>query len=229
MRARDDLLAGAALAAEQHGRERRRGLLEPREALLHRGRARRRAGPRRSGPRGAGASGGSAAAWLADRERLVDREEDLVAIEGLEQEVRRARLHRLDRERHRAVRGDQDDRHVGRALLHLAEAAPCRPCRACARRRSRRRSGATRARRSPPRRGDLVRVVTGLLEQRREHHARRRDRRRRPGLATSLCSPCAARCSRRTVRGASAEQGIRGGLARILGSRPRDPCPPRRS
>jgi hypothetical protein len=52
-------------------------------------------------------------------ERLVDAVDQVLVAKGLLDEVDRAVLHRLDRHRHVAVAGDEDDRHD---RMHLVQA-----------------------------------------------------------------------------------------------------------
>jgi hypothetical protein len=60
-----------------------------------------------------------AAAARVELERLVDAVEQVLVAERLLDEVDRAGLHRLDRHRHVAVAGDEDDRQDRVALVEL--------------------------------------------------------------------------------------------------------------
>ena len=166
--ARGDLLARAALAAEEHRGHRGRGLAEAAHRVEHRGRG-AHDGTVLAGRR----LGRLVGRHRRARERLADREEHLVAIEGLGEEVRRARLHRLDRERHRPMRGEEDDGHVAVLALHLGEQLHAVHA-GHAHVRHDHIDAAGRERRERLRAGaDVARLVPCLRDQRREHHADR--------------------------------------------------------
>jgi hypothetical protein len=119
-RARDELLADAGLAGDEHGRVRRRDAEHAVEQLAHRGRA---------------ADDVLEAVALAELlrehrhlaeeapllERLRDAEEDLVLLERLRQEVVRPAADRLDGGRDGPVRGHHDDLRVRRDLLGVLQ------------------------------------------------------------------------------------------------------------
>jgi hypothetical protein len=112
-RARHELLARAALAADEHDRLRLGGAIDEREALGHRGRSSEdvtTADRALDGP-----------LHLRCAHRLVEHVEHVLAFERLEQEVRRATLHRFHGELDRAVRREHDDGQLRVAGLELRE------------------------------------------------------------------------------------------------------------
>ena len=109
--ARDQLLAGAALAPDQDVRVGRRNLADE---LRHPAHARRRADHAPVGP-------GLAQAALQERvlaadppfgERALDRMQEVVVVERLDDVVDRAVAQRLDRALHRRVARHEDDRQL---------------------------------------------------------------------------------------------------------------------
>ena len=117
--AREQLLAGAALAEEQHGRLARRGLHHD----VHRPAPRQR----RADDRATALLGelGLEAAVLDEQrlllERVLDDPHHVRALERLGDEVVRAFLHRIDRGLDRAVRGHQHDLGLRRDRLRRAQ------------------------------------------------------------------------------------------------------------
>ena len=125
-RARDELLAGARFAGDEHRRARLRQAADRAKHLLHRrrlaedlGRVRDVGGRRRRVPR------------LV--ERAPNQRHRVVDVERLRQVFERAALERGDRAVEVRVRGHDDDRHLRMALLHLVRAAraPIRPACGC--------------------------------------------------------------------------------------------------
>ena len=118
-RAREQLLAGAALAEQQHGRLARRGLHHD----VHRAAPRER----RADDRAAALLGELRleAAVLDEQRLLLERvahdPDDVRALERLGDEVVRAFLHRVDGGLDGAVRGHQHDLGLGRDRLRRAE------------------------------------------------------------------------------------------------------------
>ena len=108
-RARDQLLAGAALAGDQHGRVGLRDLVDRRAHLLHR----RRVADHRAVREALGQLA-VLAAQLVLGERALDDEAQLVGRERLADVVARAELHAAHGGVDRRIRGDQQ--HRGRRL-----------------------------------------------------------------------------------------------------------------
>src|ERR1700682_3392861 len=109
--ARQQLLAGAALAGDQHARIRSRDHVRLRELLLHAGAA----GDDLRAPvliRGAEAG---------DPQRLLHLVEELLFVDRLGENAERAHLRRLHRSRNGAVRGEDDDLQTRPAVLQLLE------------------------------------------------------------------------------------------------------------
>ena len=121
-RTREQLLAGAALAFDEHRRVARRRALQRERDLLQ---ARifaddlRRAAPLREFLLEQDVLGGQATL----RERPLDEQQEVIGVDRLGQEVERAVLHGRDRVLDAAVRGHHDDRQVGVDLLRRAEDA----------------------------------------------------------------------------------------------------------
>src|SRR5690606_20738606 len=121
----DELLAGTALAGDEHGRRMARDLRRDLERLRHRGRLR---DDLAVAPPGAAflAQARPLAAQRLALLRLLKDEDELIRAERLRQVVVRTALHRLDGELGAAVRGHHDD-HAGAAaaaiLLEELEAA----------------------------------------------------------------------------------------------------------
>ena len=115
-RARDQLLAGAALAAHQHGDVGVGDLLDDVAHLLH-----LRVVAAQEQQLGLGARAPAQPLDLllerALLERLLEGELELLDLERLAQEVGRAEPHRLDDVARLAVPGEHHHRHVGQALL----------------------------------------------------------------------------------------------------------------
>ena len=116
----DELLAGPALAHDQHG-HRRAGhrLDELVESLRLRGAAHQLVGvllARQLGP-----EVDDLAAECPLLQRPADERQDLVFLEGLGDVVERPELHRRHRRAHRLDRGDEDDLHVLVEGLQLSE------------------------------------------------------------------------------------------------------------
>jgi hypothetical protein len=123
--ARDQLLAGAVLAQDQHVRLRRRGALDQR---IDAGDGRRAAEQRRLAARGrrghgrrALALGRHGRARIAQRRGGAHRREQALVRPGLGNEVGRAALHRLDRDLDAAMGGDHHHHRFRVALQDLAE------------------------------------------------------------------------------------------------------------
>src|SRR5690606_22508744 len=113
----DELLAGPALAGDQHGQIRLRGACDERVDLL----------PRAAGTDEAGrrlVRGAAGACELAPQpallERTIDREQQLVGAERLRQVVVRTGLYQLDRRIDGTERGDDDHVQLGTSRAHLA-------------------------------------------------------------------------------------------------------------
>ena len=148
-RARDELLAGAALAGDQHARVDVRRAADQREHVAHRRAVadqvaearcgRRRGAARGSPPRARAARARARRCGAPPRARTAGH-----VVEG-------ARAHRLDRGVDAAERGHQDDRRRRAAARAARRPARCRTSRACGCRRARRRSRARRAQRRAPR------------------------------------------------------------------------------
>ena len=130
----------------------------------------------------------------ATRERFRDRREELAPGERLRQEVDRARLHRVRRDRNVAVTADEHDRQVAVAPARARPGDRARSARACERRsRCRRRQRAAPGRGTPaPRRTSRpgnrrpaagVRPPGASTGRRR---SRRRCRCRSPGLPLAV-------------------------------------------
>ena len=116
-RARDQLLAGAALAGDEHGGVARRDLLDRAPHDRHLLAAADQLGEPAVGL-GAQVVGhrlglAAAAARRAQLERALDLEAHDLGLDRLGEEVERAELHRLDRGLDGAEPGDDHDRHVG--------------------------------------------------------------------------------------------------------------------
>ena len=120
-RARDDLLAGAALAGDQHARPAaRRSCGSARRSRASRGSCRSgRRTTRSDRRRGAGA--GSPPRARAARRRARASSEQRVALEGLGDVVEGAGVHRLDGGVDAAEGRHQHDRRVGPQLADLPE------------------------------------------------------------------------------------------------------------
>ena len=118
-RLRHQLLAGARLAADQHGEV---GLRDLPDRLEHRAHARPAAHqvPHAELALDARAQQAVLARELRALERAPDDQADLVVVEGLRDVVLGAELHRLDRDLLAAVRGDHHDRRLGLALARAA-------------------------------------------------------------------------------------------------------------
>ena len=119
-RARHDLLAGAALAADEHARTAARDLADQREDLAHRGALADQLAHRR------GLVDGTAqpAVLLFERaafECALEPEQQRVALERLGHVVEGAGVHRLDGRVDAAEGRHQHDRRVGAQLADLAE------------------------------------------------------------------------------------------------------------
>ena len=111
--ARQQFLAGAALADDQHARVGAGHHVRLREALFHDGAARDDVGaPFLGGVREAG-----------DLQRPLDLVEQFLLVDRLGEEAERAHLRGLHRIRNRAVRGEQDDLEAGPAVLQFLEQA----------------------------------------------------------------------------------------------------------
>ncbi len=108
------LLAGAALAGDEHGGRRVRHALDHREDRRSSpGSARRaRTCPCRRRRRSGTAPGAAPSGWRPPGRSPSRRSVDRVLLERLLDVIERARLDRLDGLAHRAVRRDHDDRHV---------------------------------------------------------------------------------------------------------------------
>ena len=121
-RPREQLLAGAALAFEQHGRVGRRGAVQRQRHLLQ---LRiladdlRRAAPLRELLLQEDVLGRQAPL----RERALDHQQQMIGIDRLGEEVERAFLHRRDGVLDAAERGHDDDRQLGIELLRRAQHA----------------------------------------------------------------------------------------------------------
>ena len=110
MRARGDLLAGAALAEQQHGRVGARDLAQRVDHRLHR----RIAVGQPAGRSCLALALLAAVAQPAALERARHQQAQLVGpLDRLLEVVERAELHRLDRGLDRAVRGQHDDLDLG--------------------------------------------------------------------------------------------------------------------
>ena len=123
-RARDQLLAGAALAGDQHGRVALRDGVDAVEQPQHRRAApddRPRAVRARLALRQLGARLLQLALERALRADALHLQDDLVDVERLGEVVVRAFLERGDRVGDRGVRGDQDDVGARRLLAHAPE------------------------------------------------------------------------------------------------------------
>jgi hypothetical protein len=118
--ARDELLAGAALAPHEDGDVGVRDLLDDLPDVLHRTVV---AAVGHDVVLGAGAAAErlDLAPERPVLEGLLERELELLDLEGLAQEVARAEAHRLDDRARLAVAGEHDHGHVGQALLQLAQ------------------------------------------------------------------------------------------------------------
>ena len=115
-RARDQLLADAALALDQHGRVGRRGAADRRHHLLQR----RALADHLMADFDVLLQRSVLVAQAALLERVADRHEQAIgALERLVEEVGRAALDRLDGRAGRAVARDHHDRH---GLVHRAQA-----------------------------------------------------------------------------------------------------------
>jgi hypothetical protein len=114
--ARDELLAGAALADDEHGRHRPGDAIDAREDLAH---APRSADHALEDERAAGrvVVVRVGLAHVVRGEQLADEGDEARRIQRLLQVVRGAELQRLDGRVHRAATGDHDD--GGRRLLRL--------------------------------------------------------------------------------------------------------------
>ena len=127
-RARDDLLAGAALAGDEHGGVGRRDALDQVVCLLHRG-ALPDEGVESRQPSRLQAQPLHLLAQAAVRRRPVDRDREDVELDRLVDEVVGAHADGSDRRVEAAERGEHDDGHVGAAAhdalakLEAAEAA----------------------------------------------------------------------------------------------------------
>src|SRR5439155_732647 len=119
-RARHQLLAGPRLAGQQHGAAGGTDAADEVVDGLHRSRAPDQALERRRllHPLPQVAILG---AVLAHLERLADDQLDRLEVEGLEDVVEGAELHRVDRRLHRSEGGQQDHRYVGVQLAQLGE------------------------------------------------------------------------------------------------------------
>ena len=132
-RARDELLARAALAGDEHRRRRsrRRGRAGRRPAVIGRARAEEVVEARRA----LGDRAPQALDLLAQRAVLRPRARaasaQRVELERLGDEVVRAGADRGDRRLEAAEGGDDDDRHVRRGWRRCARRARARSCRAC--------------------------------------------------------------------------------------------------
>ena len=118
----DQVLAGAALAGQQHGGGRADG--HARDQVPQRRDRRRRADDAAAGCTGVAAFAAELPHFTPEPRRLeraLDRRRDLVQIEGLVREVIGAELHRLDGGLDAGVRGQQDDQDVLVELLDLAQ------------------------------------------------------------------------------------------------------------
>ena len=178
----DELLAGAALAGDEHARLRRRDLLDLLEEPLH-----RRALPDHLVARARARRRGRATSRASSRrvEHVLDADEHALAVERLLEEVARAELDGLHRVVDRRVTADHDDRQLARRLVAggCARAPRGRSCRAASRRRSRGRPGAAGVRE------DLERLLGGLgLDDLRSPRPRARAR---------ACGGCSSRRRRR--------------------------------
>ena len=114
-RAREKLLARAAIALDQHARVARGHALRLREEVLHE----RGAGDDVLAPRLADARGDAGAA--VQRERALDLREEVVRVVGLGEIAEHAALHRGHGVGNRAVRGENDHRKAGVRRLDLVE------------------------------------------------------------------------------------------------------------
>ena len=112
---RDELLARAVLAGDQHARLGRRDAVDGGQHLLHRVRLAEDA------RRVLAAQLEVLALELGVLERVARQQEHAVAVERLLEEVVRALLGRLDRRLDRAVARDHDDGQVGAALDDVAQ------------------------------------------------------------------------------------------------------------
>ena len=113
-RARDQLLARPALARDQDRRRGRCGQLDRLAQLAQGGRGTHQLAA-------LGGRGLRLTALLAQPpglDRVADREQHLLALERLLEEVEGAALGRLDRGRHVGVTGEHHDRHVVAPLAH---------------------------------------------------------------------------------------------------------------
>jgi hypothetical protein len=115
--ARDQLLAGPVVAGDQHPGLRRRDLLD---RLLDR-LERRALAEHPVSLRYLSAERDVLLRELLHPGRVLDRDEDPLAVEGLLDEVERAQLGRLDGGVDGPVAGDHDDVEVGVALPHLRQ------------------------------------------------------------------------------------------------------------
>ena len=121
-RAREQLLAGAALAFEEHGRVGRRRAMQ---LLRHLPQLRILADDaRRAAPLGELLLQQEVLGQHPPlRDRALDHQQQVIGIDGLGEEVHRAFLHRRDRVLDAAVGGHHDDRQLGIELLGRAQDA----------------------------------------------------------------------------------------------------------
>ena len=116
--ARDDLLAGAVFAEDQNVGVGRRGAVDQGPHALHRRRfAEQRRFGRRRKLRRAAALGARVDPAPAQRSRAAHRRREALVAPRLGDEIAGPRLDRLDRDRHRAMGGDDHHRGIG-LLLH---------------------------------------------------------------------------------------------------------------
>ena len=128
----DQLLAGAALAGDQHRRRRVGDPLDHREHAVHLGRVADQPEPAADVVGGRVQPGlGRGAVGRGLAHRLVDDRADLLLLERLLDVVEGAGLDRLDGVADRAVGGHHDDRHVRvgphRGAQHLHAVEPRHP------------------------------------------------------------------------------------------------------
>ena len=158
---RREVLAGAALARQEHRRCRAERHAPEQVAQRDDGRRLADDALEREGLRLAGAQHAELAPQACRLERLLDQPRHVVQVERLVGEVIRADLHRLDGRVDGGVSRQENDEDVGVVLLDLAEDGRRRRCRAACSRagRGRRLHGRGRARRVPwtPRRPDIRR------------------------------------------------------------------------
>ena len=123
-RAREQLLAGAALAFEQHRRVGRRRAVQRQRHLLQRRHRRRRSAARRGAARAPPSAACSRSRSRRCVERALDHQQQMIGIDRLGEEVERAFLHRRDRVLDAAERGHDDHRQLRDRCSFAARSTP---------------------------------------------------------------------------------------------------------